>query len=40
LLETADERFEAAIAAGHADEDVAAVVELERAAGRAEGARP
>jgi 3-hydroxyisobutyrate dehydrogenase len=35
LLETADERFEEAIAAGHSDDDVAAVVVLERAAGRA-----
>ncbi|HWC85119.1 MAG TPA: NAD(P)-dependent oxidoreductase [Solirubrobacteraceae bacterium] len=39
LLETVDERWERAIAAGHADEDVAAVVELERVPAGTEGAR-
>jgi 3-hydroxyisobutyrate dehydrogenase len=38
LLETVDERWEEAIAAGHADEDVAAVVELERASQRTQRA--
>jgi 3-hydroxyisobutyrate dehydrogenase len=37
LLATVDERWEEAIAAGHADEDVAVVVEMERVSG--EGAR-
>ena len=39
LLETADERFEEAMAAGHGDEDVAALAELNHAAPGAEGAR-
>ena len=38
LLATVDERWEEAIAEGHADEDVAAVVEVERASGRTETA--
>jgi 3-hydroxyisobutyrate dehydrogenase-like beta-hydroxyacid dehydrogenase len=38
LLATVDERWEQAMAQGHADEDVASVVEVERASGRAETA--
>jgi 3-hydroxyisobutyrate dehydrogenase len=37
LLETVDGRWEAAIAAGHADEDVAVVVEMERVSGGVSG---
>jgi 3-hydroxyisobutyrate dehydrogenase len=38
LLTTAHDRFDEAMAAGHADEDVASLVELERTAVRTDGA--